>query len=71
MPVLDLKGRRIGRAKDAALVPREHASRIDRFLMGGGETWFTIRFDQIRSISSTAGSSSATSSSCPTTTTST
>jgi magnesium transporter len=31
MPVLDLKGRRIGRVKDAALVPRDHASRIDRF----------------------------------------
>jgi CBS domain-containing protein/sporulation protein YlmC with PRC-barrel domain len=50
MPVLDLKGRRIGRAKDAALVPREHSARIDRFLMGSGYTWFTIRFDQVRSI---------------------
>src|ERR1035438_8138142 len=50
MPVLDLKGRRIGRAKDAALVPREHAARIDRFLVGGGDTWLTLRFDQIRSI---------------------
>ena len=51
MPVLDLKGRRIGRVKDAALVPREHAARIDRFLVGGGDTWLTVRFDQIRSIS--------------------
>lgn len=51
MPVLDLKGRRIGRVKDAALVPREHAARIDRFLVGGGDTWLTLRFDQIRSIS--------------------
>jgi magnesium transporter len=50
MPVLDLKGRRIGRAKDAALVPREHPARIDRFLVGGGDTWLTLRFDQIRSI---------------------
>jgi magnesium transporter len=50
MPVLDLKGKRIGRAKDAALVPREHPARIDRFLVGGGYTWFTVRFDQIRSI---------------------
>ena len=50
MPVLDLKGRRIGRAKDAALVPREHAARIARFLVGGGDTWLTVRFDQIRSI---------------------
>ena len=51
MPVLDLKGRRIGRAKDAALVPMEHAARIDRFLVGGGDTWLTLRYDQVRSIS--------------------
>ncbi len=50
MPVLDLKGRRIGRVKDAALVPVVHASRIDRLLVGGGDTWLTVRFDQIRSI---------------------
>jgi len=50
MPVLDLKGKRIGRAKDAALVPREHAARIDRFLVGGGDIWLTVRYDQIRSI---------------------
>jgi sporulation protein YlmC with PRC-barrel domain len=50
MPVLDLKGRRIGRVKDAALVPREHAARINRFLVGGPETWLTLRFDQIHSI---------------------
>ena len=36
MPVLDLKGRRIGRVKDAAMVPLVHPSRIDRFLVGGG-----------------------------------
>jgi magnesium transporter len=50
MPVLDLKSRRIGRVKDAALVPREHPSRIDRFLVGGGDTWLTLRFDQIAAI---------------------
>jgi sporulation protein YlmC with PRC-barrel domain/CBS domain-containing protein len=50
MPVLDVKGRRIGRVKDAALVPREHSSRIDRVLVGGGYAWLTIRYDQIRSI---------------------
>ena len=50
MPVLDLKGRRIGRVKDAALVPLLHASRIDRFLIGGGDAWLTVRFDQIASI---------------------
>jgi sporulation protein YlmC with PRC-barrel domain len=51
MPVLDLKGRRIGRVKDAALVPLVHPSRIDRFLVTGGLTWLTIRHDQVRAIS--------------------
>ena len=50
MPVLGLKGRRLGRVKDAALVPLAHPARVDRFLMGGGDSWFTIRYDQIRSI---------------------
>ncbi|HWD00265.1 MAG TPA: hypothetical protein VG456_26085, partial [Candidatus Sulfopaludibacter sp.] len=50
MPVHDVRGRRIGRAKDAALVPLAHASRIDRVLVGGAESWLTIRYDQIRSI---------------------
>ncbi|HUB80275.1 MAG TPA: CBS domain-containing protein [Bryobacteraceae bacterium] len=55
MPVLDLKHRRIGRVKDAALVPREHSSRIERFLVGGADTWLTLRFDQIRSITPDSG----------------
>jgi len=50
MPVLDIKGRRIGRVKDAALLPATHAARIDRVLVGGGYTWLTVRADQIRSI---------------------
>src|SRR5579872_5434750 len=55
MPVLDRKGRRIGRVKDAALVPLAHSSRIDRVLVGGGESWLTIRYDQIRSIAAGRG----------------
>jgi len=51
MPVLDVKGRRIGRVKDAALVPLVHSARIDRILVGGGYAWFTVRYDQIRSLS--------------------
>src|SRR3954453_22175446 len=47
MPVFDLKGRRIGRIKDAAMVPLVHPSRIDRFLMGGTDAWLTIRYDQV------------------------
>ncbi len=50
MPVLDLKGRRIGRVRDAALVPLVNPSRIDRYLVGGGESWLTVRYDQVRSV---------------------
>jgi magnesium transporter len=51
LPVLDVKGRRIGRLRDAALVPLVHPARIDRFLVGGGWAWLTIRYDQVASIS--------------------
>jgi magnesium transporter len=50
LPVFDIRGRRIGRVKDAALVPLIHSSRIDRLLMGGADAWLTIRYDQVRSI---------------------
>jgi magnesium transporter len=55
MPVNDVKGRRIGRVKDAALVPVVNPSRIDRYLVGGGEAWLTVRFDQIQAISLDGG----------------
>src|SRR5882672_7574155 len=51
LKVFDLKGRRIGVVKDAALVPLIDPVRIDRFLVGGGWTWLTVRYDQVRSIS--------------------
>lgn len=51
LKVHDLKGRRLGLVKDAALVPLIHPSRVDRFLVGGGWAWLTVRHDQIRSIS--------------------
>ena len=51
MPVHDVRGRRIGRVRDAALVPLVHSSRIDRYLVGGEDAWLSIRYDQIRSIS--------------------
>ena len=51
LKVFDLKGRRIGTVKDAALVPLIDPVRIDRFLLGGGDAWLTVRHDQIRSIS--------------------
>src|SRR5580765_5718560 len=55
MPVADLKGRRIGRVKDAAIVPLVHAARIDRLLVGGAYPWLAIRFDQVRAISLSKG----------------
>jgi CBS domain-containing protein/sporulation protein YlmC with PRC-barrel domain len=51
LPVYDLKNRRIGRVKDAALVPLIHPSRVDRFLVGAGGAWLSLRFDQVTSIS--------------------
>ena len=51
LPVYDLKGRKLGVLKDAAIVPLVHPSRIDRYLLGGGWAWLTIRHDQVRSIS--------------------
>ena len=51
LPVFDLKGRRLGVIKDAAIVPLVHPYRVDRFLIGGGWAWLTIRHDQVRSIS--------------------
>src|SRR5258708_12571976 len=51
LPVFDLKGRRLGVIKDAAIVPLVHPYRVDRFLIGGGWAWLTIRHDHVRSIS--------------------
>jgi magnesium transporter len=51
LPVYDLRGRRIGRIRDAAIVPLIDPSRIDRFLVGGGWAWLTVRYDQVASIS--------------------
>ncbi|HEY7337881.1 MAG TPA: CBS domain-containing protein [Bryobacteraceae bacterium] len=51
LKVFDLKGRRIGAVRDAALVPMVDPVRLDRFLIGGGSAWLTVRYDQIRSIS--------------------
>ena len=50
LPVHDLKGRRIGRIRDCAIVPLLDPFRVDRYLVGGGWSWLTIRYDQIASI---------------------
>jgi CBS domain-containing protein/sporulation protein YlmC with PRC-barrel domain len=51
LPVFDLKQRRIGRVRDAAIVPLIHPARIDRFLVGAGSSWLSVRYDQIDTIS--------------------
>ncbi|HLK18780.1 MAG TPA: CBS domain-containing protein [Bryobacteraceae bacterium] len=50
LKVYDLKGRRLGFVKDAAIVPLLHPSRVDRFLLGGGWAWLIVRHDQVKSI---------------------
>jgi sporulation protein YlmC with PRC-barrel domain len=51
MRVYDLKGRRIGRLRDACLSPRTDKVRVDQYLVGGEWTWWTVRHDQIATIS--------------------
>jgi magnesium transporter len=50
LKVHDLKGRVLGVVKDAALVPLVDPVRIDRYFVGFGTTWLTIRYDQVGSI---------------------
>ncbi len=49
--VYDLKGRRIGALRDAALVPLIHPVRLDRYLVGAGPGWLSIRYDQVHTVS--------------------
>src|SRR5260370_12267064 len=51
LPVYELKGRRIGRVRDSAVVPLIDPFRVDRYLIGAGSAWLTVRHDQIQSIS--------------------
>jgi magnesium transporter len=51
MPVFDLKHYQVGRVRDAAVVPLIHPARVDRFLVGAGSSWLSIRYDQIAHIS--------------------
>jgi magnesium transporter len=51
LPVYDLKGRRLGRVRDSAVVPLADPFRVDRYLIGAGSTWLTVRHDQIHAIS--------------------
>ena len=50
LTVYDLKGRRLGVIRDAAIVPLVDPVRVDRFLVGGGWSWLTVRHDQVQRI---------------------
>ena len=50
MKVYDLKGRRVGRVRDAGVVPRVDAARVDRFLIGGELNWWSVRHEQVSAI---------------------
>jgi magnesium transporter len=50
LPVYDLKHRLLGRVRDAAIVPLIHPARIDRYLVGAGSSWLSVRYDQISTI---------------------
>jgi flagellar motility protein MotE (MotC chaperone)/sporulation protein YlmC with PRC-barrel domain len=50
LKVFDLKGKVIGRIRDASLVPLIDPARVDRFLVGGGWAWLSIRHDQVARI---------------------
>jgi len=49
--VFDVQRRLLGRVKDAAIVPLIDPVRVDRYLLGAGYSWLTVRHDQVRSIS--------------------
>ncbi len=51
LKVYDLKGRRLGRVEDAAIVPLVDPIRVDRYLVRAGWVWLTVRHDQIESLS--------------------
>src|SRR5690242_13366288 len=50
LKVVDLRGKKIGNLRDAALVPLIDPLRIDRFLVGAGPGWLSIRHDQVKAI---------------------
>ena len=51
LKVYDLKGRKLGVVRDAAIVPLIDPVRVDRFLIGGDGTLLTLRYDQVKTIS--------------------
>ena len=50
LKVVDLRGKKMGNLRDAALVPLIDPLRIDRFLVGAGPGWLSVRHDQVKTI---------------------
>jgi CBS domain-containing protein len=50
LKVVDLRGKKIGNLRDAALVPLIDPLRIDRFLVGAGPGWLSVRHDQVKAV---------------------
>jgi magnesium transporter len=50
LKVFDLRGKKIGTLRELALVPLIDPFRIDRFLVGAGPGWLSIRYDQVSTI---------------------
>src|SRR3974377_1936148 len=50
LKVYDLKRRRIGVVRDAAVVPVVHPARVDRFLVATGYAWLIVHHDQAAEI---------------------
>ncbi len=50
LKVFDLRGKQIGNLREAALVPLIDPLRIDRYLVGAGPSWLSVRHDQVQSI---------------------
>jgi magnesium transporter len=53
LKVYDLKRRVLGRVRDAALVPLNHPTRVDRFLIGTGSSgwaWISFGYEQVSAI---------------------
>ncbi len=50
LKVFDLRGKKIGTLRDAALVPLIDPLRIDRYLVGAGPGWLSVRHDQVETV---------------------
>jgi magnesium transporter len=50
LKVHDRRGRKLGRVRDAGLVPLVNSVRVDRYLLGGPYMYLSVRHDQVQTI---------------------